>query len=294
MRKEKEMMACILQVAREDERVRAVYLNGSRTNPNVPKDIFQDYDVVYVVTETRSFIEEEHWIDMFGKQLYMQLPDDLDQSLGKDVDLDCCYTYLMQLDDGNRIDLKLMQIEVAKEEITKDKLAMILLDKDGILPEIPEATDEDYWVKKPVEAEFRLCCNEFWWCLNNVAKGLWREEIPYTMDMIDCIIRMELKTMLSWYVGITTGFSCSVGKSGKYLDKYLPEEIWTKFLRTYSVAEVQSIWEAVFVMCELFHEVALLVGDRLGFEYNKIGAENSLRFLKDVRELPKTAKDIYK
>ena len=52
MRSEDEMMKLILQVAEDDERVRAVYLNGSRTNPNAPKDCFQDYDVVYVVTET--------------------------------------------------------------------------------------------------------------------------------------------------------------------------------------------------------------------------------------------------
>ena len=48
MRSEEEMMHLILQVAKDDERVRAVYLNGSRTNPNAPKDCFQDYDVVYV------------------------------------------------------------------------------------------------------------------------------------------------------------------------------------------------------------------------------------------------------
>ena len=45
MRSEEEMMHLILQVAKDDERVRAVYLNGSRTNPNAPKDRFQDYDV---------------------------------------------------------------------------------------------------------------------------------------------------------------------------------------------------------------------------------------------------------
>ena len=26
-------------------------MNGSRANPNAPRDIFQDYDIVYVVEE---------------------------------------------------------------------------------------------------------------------------------------------------------------------------------------------------------------------------------------------------
>lgn len=49
MRTENEMYDLILEVANNDARIKAVYMNGSRTNENVPKDIFQDYDIVYVV-----------------------------------------------------------------------------------------------------------------------------------------------------------------------------------------------------------------------------------------------------
>ncbi|MDE7212570.1 MAG: aminoglycoside 6-adenylyltransferase, partial [Lachnospiraceae bacterium] len=73
MRTEQEMYDLILKVAREDEKIRAVYLDGSRTNPNAPKDIFQDYDVVYVVRETADFIKDRDWVSrMFGEILYMQ------------------------------------------------------------------------------------------------------------------------------------------------------------------------------------------------------------------------------
>ncbi len=50
MRTEDEMYSLILGIAKQDERIRAVYMNGSRTNPNVPKDIFQDFDVVYAIS----------------------------------------------------------------------------------------------------------------------------------------------------------------------------------------------------------------------------------------------------
>ncbi len=62
MRTEKEMFDLVLGVANRDSRIRAVYMNGSRANPNVKKDIFQDYDIVYVVTETESIIRDEDWI----------------------------------------------------------------------------------------------------------------------------------------------------------------------------------------------------------------------------------------
>ena len=53
MRSEQEMYELIIGTARADERIRAVYINGSRTDKNAPKDIFQDYDIVYAVRETK-------------------------------------------------------------------------------------------------------------------------------------------------------------------------------------------------------------------------------------------------
>jgi len=58
----------------------AVYMNGSRTNPNIPKDIFQDYDIVYVVKETQSFIADKNWVTIFGDIAIMQLPNDNDNA----------------------------------------------------------------------------------------------------------------------------------------------------------------------------------------------------------------------
>lgn len=141
-----KMMDLILSVAKQDDRIRAVYMNGSRTNPNAKKDIFQDYDIVYVVRENKPFYTEKDWIDVFGRRLYMQCPDEVDAGIGLPVDFDRCYGWLIQLADGNRLDLHVVPVEMA--DVTSDKLCVILLDKDGILPRIPAPTDEDYRVKK--------------------------------------------------------------------------------------------------------------------------------------------------
>lgn len=55
MRTEDEIMKLLINTAAQDERIRAAYLEGSRVNPDVPRDMFQDYDVVYIVKETASF-----------------------------------------------------------------------------------------------------------------------------------------------------------------------------------------------------------------------------------------------
>lgn len=290
MRTEQEMYNLILKVAENDERIRAVFMNGSRTNPNAIKDIFQDYDIVYVVKETKPFYEQKNWIDQFGELLYMQYPD---ENSYYENDVDNNYGWLIQFTDGNRLDLHVCTLSYVLQEIEKDKLCKILLDKDKCLPNMPEATDEDHWVKKPTENNFFDKCNEFWWCLNNVAKGLWREEIPYVMDMINYCIRPQLISLMEWKIGFDTNFTVSVGKSGKYMYKWLESETWDTFLKTYPAGKVKDIWDAVFIMCSLFNEIAKEVSCKMNITYNEIEANNSFKFLKDVYVLPKDAKEIY-
>ncbi len=289
MRTETEMMELILSAAKKDERIRAVYMNGSRTNPNAPKDLFQDYDIVYVVRETESFQQDKTWIDQFGRRLYMQFPE---ESVEFPSDPHNSYGWLMQFADGNRLDLHVNRVEYAQQSIKHDRLCIILLDKDGCLPSMPPPTDADFFVAAPTEKEFLDTCNQFWWCLNNVGKGLWRKEIPYAQDMMT-FIREELLKILSWKAGIHKNFSCSIGKSGKYLFRFISPQEWQDFLSTYSSADVENCWQAAINMCRLFDTTAKFVAGKLGFCYNMQEADASFHFFLHVRSLPADAKEIY-
>ncbi|MFF2448268.1 aminoglycoside 6-adenylyltransferase [Neobacillus sp. NPDC058068] len=293
MRSEKEMYDLILGIAQKDERIRAVYMNGSRTNPNAPKDIFQDFDIVYVVTETASFIKDEKWIKSFGDLLMIQEPDKNDKLVGDEMDFDRSYGYLMLFTDGNRIDLHIETKDTMIAEYGNDKLTVPLLDKDNILPLIPAATDIDYQVKKPSEPMFFSCCNDFWWCLQNVAKGIWRDELPYAKQMFEYVIRARLDEMVSWWVGINHDFQVSTGKMGKYFKKYLPESYWEMYENTYSDHNYENFWSSIFATCELFRSLAKDVADNLLFTYQMDDDKNMTEYLKHVRNLPADATKIF-
>lgn len=279
MRSEKEMMDLIIDTAKEDSRIRAVYMGGSRTNPNVKKDIYQDYDIVYVVTDTQSFIMDKNWILKFGDIAIVQEPDLIDVSLGKKHDFDRSYTWLMLFMDGNRIDLGIKVLQAALEDYTSCSLTTLLLDKDNIMPPIPKASDRDYIVKKPTEAAYKACCNEFWWCLNNVGKGIARDELTYTMWMYNVIVRDMLMKMLEWYIGVNTDFQVSAGKEGKFFKKYLPKKIYSKLQSTYSDGNYDNLWKSIEAMTELFREVGTTVGETLGFGYNEEEDKNIMEYL---------------
>ncbi|EHB47886.1 MULTISPECIES: aminoglycoside 6-adenylyltransferase [Paenibacillus] len=290
MRSEQEMMDLILGVAKRDERVRAVTLEGSRTNPNVPKDVFQDYDISFHVTDMDSFIQDPGWIDVFGERIILQTPEDMAMF---PPDLGNWFSYLMLFTDGNRIDMTLIPIEEKESYSQHDKLIKVLMDKDGTFPEIPEPSDEDYRVKRPSAEFFADCSNEFWWVTTYVAKGLWREEILYAQDHLNNIVRPMLIKMLEWQAGVLTGFSLSVGKNAKYLKRYLPEDSWNELMDTYAGGTYDEVWDALFAAGALFRKTALYVGEQLGYTYDMGQDGRVTGFLHHVRQLPRDAKEIY-
>jgi aminoglycoside 6-adenylyltransferase len=281
MRSEQEMLGLILSTAQADERIRAVMLNGSRANPSAPRDIFQDFDIVYLVRELESFKSDPNWIDRFGELMVMQIPGNF-EDLPPDV-----HVYLLQLADGNRIDLTLKT-----GSFESDSQSILLLDKDGTTASLPEPSDTDYLPKPPTAKAFFNHCNEFWWVCPYVAKGLWREEITYAKAMME-VLRDQLMQMLVWHIGIRTDFKKSPGKNGKYLQKYLRATHWEGLLKTYAAASYEQNWEALLAMTELFREVAGEVAAYFGFEYPGQDDKRVSEHLRHVRQLPKDAPSIY-
>jgi aminoglycoside 6-adenylyltransferase len=290
MRTEKEMMAVIFDVANKDERIRAVTLEGSRTNPNAPKDMFQDYDISFLVTKMDSFIKNPDWIDVFGERIIMQTPEAMAMF---PPDLGRRFSYMMQFTDGTRIDLTLIPLDERMEYCKEDKLLIVLLDKDNCLPEIAPPTDEDYWVKRPSAEFFADCCNEFWWVSTYVAKGLWRQEILFAQDHLNIYVRPMLLKMIEWQVGIETDFSVSIGKNGKYLEKRLSPHSWQRLLSTYADGTYEGMWKALFAAGDLFRDTAKFVGQHLHYEYPEQDDRRVTEYLKLVQNLPSDAIEIY-
>ncbi|MGP4081156.1 aminoglycoside 6-adenylyltransferase [Pseudalkalibacillus sp. R45] len=286
MRTEKEMMDLILGKAKKDKRIRAVVLNGSRANPNVRKDIFQDYDIVYLVNDIQSFTKDHSWVDYFGERIMLQMPED---KVMPPAENDGKFAYLMQFMDGNRIDLTLIPVDKMEELVNWDSLSIKLLDKDDIVGELPPSDDRDYHIKKPTEKEFADTCNEFWWICMNISKGLWREELSYVMFMYEQINRNVLIRMIEWTIGNDTDFKISAGKFGKDFKNLLDQEDWHTFVATYSGPDYEDIWNALFVKCELFRKKAIHVAEHFGYEYPYDDDRKVSEYLKRVQKLPKDA-----
>lgn len=263
MRTEQEIMDTILSVAKSDDRIRIVTLEGSRTNINIPKDEFQDYDITYFVTDMKSLLSSDDWLSQFGNIIMMQKPENMELFPPEEKG----YSYLMLFDDYNKIDLTLLPLEDLDDYLNGANLIKVLIDKDCRIKRDIVPTDIDYHVRKPSAREYDDCCNEFWHVTPYVVKGLCRKEILFAIDHLNQILRFELLRMMSWKVGIETGFTVSVGKNYKFLDKYIPEDLWNRLLSTYRMDSYENVWKSLSICHQLFREVSKEVAELLGFDY---------------------------
>lgn len=278
MRTEQEVMDLILNIAKIDERIRAVLLVGSRANPSVPRDSYQDYDIIYFVEDITPFYNNPAWVEEhFGKPLIMQMPEAMRYPVG-----DGNFNYMMIYPDGVRIDLS---FEFSKY-IDDGEPAVVLLDKDdgrGFLPPLLDPSDKYWHIKPPSPHFFYSCCNNFWWCLNNVAKGIARDELPYVMAMLNGVVRTELHDMINYYIGVQHGFNLSTGKDGKYFKNYLSPELYAQYTATYSGSNYTDIWTAVDVMCDLFHTLAMTVAAHFNFTYRQEEEDGIREYLRIIK-----------
>ena len=175
MRPEQQMYDLILGYAKKHEDIRAVILNGSRANPNRIPDPFNDFDIVYLVQDVASYkdkaLDREYGEALFGDMLVCQRTDEGELFNDHFPEFVC---WLMQFADGNRIDLTIADIKNYEQYCYGDGLAEILLDKDGVLPQLPPQNESAYYITPPSQRLFFECRTEFWWVSPYISKGLWQ------------------------------------------------------------------------------------------------------------------------
>lgn len=269
-------------VSKRDD-VRASILIGSRANPNAPKDDFQDFDVCLLVRDPEIFLKDQSWIDFFGSVLIRQV----NPSPGEKIFLGEStknLTFLILFKEGFRIDFGFLTLENFKE-VLEDSLCQILVDKDQIIPLLPQPNDNLYWVKKPSKELFNFVVNEFWWCLTNVGKGLIREELPYVKGMFDEVVKPVYIQMIKWYIGYKYDWKVNVGKFGKWIKRYLPIELYQEVEKSYPNSNYSDIWDSVFASGKLFRKCGLELAEHLGFEYPLQDDINVMDYLSHIQKI---------
>ena len=268
MRTDTEMMTLILQIA-DTLKVEAIALSGSRTNPQSPKDEFQDYDVVYIVDNLEDLISDLSWLDQLGNCLISQHNVVEHRRL-----------YLMLFEDGNRIDLTLCPKEYMQEWVDSEANFEVIKDDNGLFDSyIP--SPKRYWTAPPTEEEFATSCNEFWWVSTYVVKGIRRNQLIYATDHLYGICQKELLKVLAWQVASDRG-TVDIGKNYKYLFQYLPAEQEKEFSTLLDLSSLDKITQSLFSTMKGFNREAQILAQKMGFAYDQEEAKKMIAYTKET------------
>ena len=265
MRTDQEILGLILQIAKKLQ-VDAVALSGSRTNPKVQTDEFQDYDLVYVVDDIDNLTSDLSWLDQFGKRIIEQ-----HNILGNRR------LYLMLFEDGNWIDLTLCPKDHIQEWVESEADFTVLEDPKGLfVPHSP--SPERFWTSPASETDFEKSYNEFWWVSAYVVKGICRKQIIYSTDHLYGICQQEVLKILAWQVASDRG-AVDIGKNYKYLFNYLPIE--KEFSALLDFSSLDKITQFLLATMEFFHQEAQSLAHKMGFKYEKEVADKMMRYAEE-------------
>ena len=278
MRSYEEMLELILNTAGNDERIRAVTLEGSNTTEGAAKDKYSDFDITFFVSDIREFTKDKNYMSLFGEILIIQCPDDwYDQPY--DYTSRDKFAYLTQYKDGNRIDLTLIDVSNIAGQKDFNEPRRVLLNKDNFA-ELKDITGIDaFLIKKPTEQEYFNTCNEFRWIANYVTKGLCRDQFYYAKRMKEEYLMNMFMKMLNWKIAIDNDFKVTTGVCSKYLNKYLTKAEMERFKGLFSGSEMGEMWFKTFMTYDYFAELAKYVAEKLGYFFDEEETKNVKDFM---------------
>lgn len=293
-RKSNHVNAVIEQLTRwadSQQLIRAVVLTSSRAIPDAPLDLFSDYDVILALRSIQPFYEDRTWLEAFGPVLALYRDPLIDDNGLKRS------AYVVQYENGLKIDFSLWPVELLQRVTRNEHLPtefdagyQVLLDKDNLTIGLKLPTYSGYIPKPPTEKDYLELLEGFFLDTTYVAKCLWRDDLMAAKHILDHSLKQEhLRPMFEWHAEINHQWSLKPGPYGRRLKQYLRPDLWAELEDTYTGADLEENWEALFRTVALMQRAASEVGKHLGYSYPHELEQRVLDYLRKVRRLDRNA-----
>ncbi|MCF7925880.1 MAG: aminoglycoside 6-adenylyltransferase [Candidatus Izimaplasma sp.] len=278
MRKLQEAIKQVKQFARDNSHIRGLVFRGSLIMNSAKIDRFTDIDPLFYVDTLDAFIEDESWIDYFGKPI-ARFTDEIDNKHGGKV-----YTRLLILEDGFKLDVSFEDIKYANF-VNDMKLYRVILDKDNLFPKQNTSSESHFFIDKPTEDTYHQILNEFFFDTSYVTKSLRRNELFFTRYMYG-ILNQKIKALLAWYLGIQQDFQVNIGAEGRYIFDLLDSKVKQMVLDTFAGKTYQDNIDALYAYYDLVGYLGRYIEQYLSFSYLYDTEEAMLQYIKDAETVP--------
>jgi len=267
--------------------LRAAILTSSRAIRHAHTDRFSDYDVILILTNIDSFFADRSWLDAFGSVLALYRdPLIVERGFQRSA-------YVTQYDDGLKIDFNLWPVELLRQIVAEPQLPrefdagyQVLIDKDHLTVGLKSPTYRAYIPTSPTETEYQDKIESFFLDTTYVAKFLWRDDLMAAKHILEDSLKQDhLRPMFEWRIEIDHNWSLKLGPYGRGLKQWLRQDLWADLEQTYTGAELESNWTALFQTINLMRRVAIEVGEAMGYRYPHELEQRVRTYLHGVKDL---------
>ncbi len=261
----------LTQWAEDRPAVRSLIITSTRAIPDAHLDAYSDYDVILVVDDVRPLVEDTSWLVDFGDVLVAYWdPLVVNPATGAER-----VGSVVNYADGLKIDFSLWSRQAYTDATAGpdpnpelDAGYRVLVDKDHITAQLPPPTFTAYIPARPDEATYQRLVTDFLVGVPYVAKSLLRGQLLPAKWVLDFDMRFNyLVPLLEWRVECDQKWSLKTGALGKGLQAHLPADVWEELLQTFSDADPEKNWAALFAMTALFRRIAQQVAEHLGYPF---------------------------
>lgn len=284
---QEETLNQFIQWAQGQENVRAMLMTSTRAIPGGVVDALSDYDLVLVAHDVYPFYNSRDWLADFGHVLALYR-----DPITPDGDFDTV-GYVVQFEDGLKIDFWVWPVGLLQRIVNEPKLPdeldtgyRVLLDKDQLTNGLKPPTYKAYIPTPPTQTLYTETVEMFFLDTIYVAKYLWRDDMMAAKHILDAMLKQEhMLPMLEWHVEINHYWSVKPGPFGRRLKKWLRPDLWAELERTYTGADIDDNWDALFRTIDLMRRVSIEVGEHLGYPYPHDIDQHAVAYVQKIRNM---------
>ncbi|HHX69812.1 MAG: aminoglycoside 6-adenylyltransferase [Miniphocaeibacter sp.] len=272
------LLSAMMKIVYNNKNIVCLLETGERVNTTISKDSLMGFKLILGVKDLNEIALLESMKEIIESSFILQKEDGLSMMNNYFGDV---LRYIAVIDDLTIVDFTFFKYDDVQSYIDVDSLCKIHIDKNNGLVGNVKITDVKYRQLKPTQKEFLKCCNEFFIYALKIARGLYRSEIIYSMNLFTKL-KARLDKMTLYYIGCQYDFSVNIGAYDKNMKTYLEKSHYEKLLETYPSPDKDKLWTALFNACMLFRKEGLHVSEKLEYLYPKEADREIVKYLREV------------
>ncbi len=264
------IIAGFMEMAKNDEKIRAALIVGSRARTEVPADEYSDLDLVAIVENPSAFLDDTDWLGKIGKH-YLTFLENTAVGGGKER--------RVLFEEGLDVDIAFFPVS-ALPELEQDpeplgvfaKGVRVLFDKDGTVTALVHQAPKNLPAPQmPGSEEIRNAIHDFWYHAVLAAKKIRRGELLDAKSICDSYMKHLLMQLVRTQTKLNKGLAFDTWHGNRFFEKWADPETVSAYKNLYGVYEEEDVWRALHNTMSFFRETAKDVCVKMDLHYPEEG-----------------------